>query len=128
MHQRATTFEAHLEILAIESPTALIMEWGRRLEAAVKNLAATLGVSERGWKAQLNALRSDSLVGEQTVSKIRRLKNLRNEVAHTLPKVIPPENAVQFARDVEEIVWLLGRAQDIRSGADFSWVASLSSE
>ena len=34
MHKLSTTFEEHIGILAAESPCALVLEWGRRLELA----------------------------------------------------------------------------------------------
>ena len=36
MHQLATTFEDYLQIMAIESPHALILDWWGRLDLAIK--------------------------------------------------------------------------------------------
>lgn len=115
MHQPSTTFEGHIEILAAESPCALVLEWGRRLELAVKNFARVVGVSEGPWRKHMEALLNDPLVGEEISSEISRLRSMRNKVAHAPPSGIAAHDATEFARKAEEIVWLLGRAEDIRT-------------
>lgn len=116
MHELATTFEEHVQVLATESPHALILEWGRRLELAVKNYGTVLGVPEGPWKKYMKALLKDAWVGQEVCSEIRHLRKRRNVVAHEAPKCIPSDEAVQYARMAENIVWLLGRAQDVRAG------------
>src|SRR5712692_2871601 len=127
MHQPSTTFEEHSEILAIESPCALILEWGRRLELAVKNFGRVVGVSEGPWGKYVKALLNDPLVGEEISSEINRLRNMRNKVAHEPPRGMAAHDATDFARTAEEIVWLLGRVQDVREGMDQTWALSLES-
>ena len=112
----ATTFEKHIEILAAESPCVLILEWGRRLELAVKNFGRVVGMSKGQWMKYMEALLNDPLVGEELSSEINRLRSRRNEVAHEQPKCIATDEAIQFARKVEDIVWFLGRAENIRKG------------
>lgn len=119
MHQPSATFEEHIEILSIESPCALILECGRRLELAVKNFGKILGVSKGPWKNYLAALLNNPLAGEEVVSQIKRLRCRRNEVAHDPPKSIAPDEAIQFARKAEEIVWFLGRMEDVKLGRAF---------
>lgn len=119
MHQPATTFEEHIEILGKESPCALILEWGRRLELALKNYRKVLGLQENPWKDFADVLQADPLVGPEVSAHIIDLRNRRNEVAHEAPKSIPPDDAIQYARKAEEIVWLLGRAEDIKQGRVF---------
>jgi hypothetical protein len=118
MHQLSTTFEGHIEILAAESPCALVLEWGRRLELAVKNFARVVGVSEGPWRKYTEALLNDPLVGEDILSEISRLRSMRNKVAHEPPRGMAAHDATEFARKAKEIVWLLGRVQDVREGAD----------
>jgi hypothetical protein len=119
MHQPSKTFEEHIGILAAESPCALVLEWGRRLEFAVKNIGRVLGVHKGSWKRCMEALLSDPLVGEEVSSEVKRLRNMRNKVAHEPPKSIASDEAIQFARTAEEIVWFLGRAEDIKAGRRF---------
>jgi hypothetical protein len=47
MHQLATTFEEYVQILAIESPHALILDWWRRLEVAINEYFEVHGVAVR---------------------------------------------------------------------------------
>ena len=125
MHKLSTTFEEHIGILAEESPCALVLEWGRRLELAVKNFGRVVGVSEGPWGKYVKALLNDPLVGEEISSEINRLRNMRNKVAHEPPSGIAAHDAIEFARKAEEIVWFLGRAQDVREGVDQTWPLSL---
>ena len=127
MHQLSTTFEGHIEILAAESPCALVLEWGRRLELAVKNFARVVGVSEGPWRKYMEALLNDPLVGEEILSEISRLRSMRNKVAHEPPRGMAAHDATEFARKAEEIVWLLGRVQDVREGADQTWAHPIES-
>jgi|CXWL01.1.fsa_nt_gi hypothetical protein len=121
MHQPSTTFKEHIKVLAAESTCALVLEWGRRLELAVKNFARVVGVSEGPWRKYVEALRNDPLVGEEILSEISRLRSRRNKVAHETPRGMAAHDATEFARKAEEIVWLLGRVQDVREGVDQTW-------
>lgn len=119
MHRPVTTFEKHIEILAIESPCALILEWGRRLELALKNYRKVLGLEDNPWKDFADVLQADRLVGPEVSAQIIDLRNRRNEVAHETPKCIPADDAIQYTRKAEDIVWLLGRAEDIKESRVF---------
>jgi len=116
MHELASTFQEHVEIMAVEAPHDLILGWGRRLELAVKNYGKALGVRKGPWKNDLKAVLKDSLVGRGISAEISHLRKRRNEVAHTAPKCIPANDAIQYARMAADLVWLLGRAQDVREG------------
>ena len=116
MHKLSTTFEEHIGILAAESPCSLVLEWGRRLERAVKNYGRVVGLSERPLWKYVKALLNDPLVGEEISSEINRLRNMRNKVAHEPTSGIAAHDAMDFARKTEKIVWFLGKAQDIREG------------
>lgn len=115
MHQLSTTFEEHIEILAAESPCALVLEWGRRLELAVKNFGRVVGVFEGPWRKYMEALRNDPLVPEEISSETNRLRTMRNKVAHEPPRGMATHDAIEFARKAEEIVWFLGRTEDIKA-------------
>ena len=118
MHKLSMTFEEHIRVLAAESPCALVLEWGRRLELAVKSFGRIVGVSEGPWGKYVKALLNDPLVGEEISSEINRLRNMRNKVAHEPPSGIAVHDAMEFARKAEEIVRFLGNTQDVRKGAD----------
>jgi hypothetical protein len=93
----------------------------------VKNFAGVVGVSEGPWRKYVRALLNDPLVGEEVSSEINCLRDIRNKAAHEPPKGIAAHDAIDFARKAEEIVWFLGRAQDVREGVDQTWVSSLES-
>ena len=118
MHKLSTTFEEHIGILAAESPCALVLEWGRRLELTVKNFGRVAGVLEGSWRKYVKALLNDPIVGEEISSEIDRLRNMRNKVAHEPPSGIAAHDAIEFARKAEKIVWLLGKAQGVREEVD----------
>lgn len=122
MHPPSTTFEEHIEILAVESPSGLILEWGRRLELALKSYRNALGLQEKPWKDFADALQADQLVGPQVSAQIIQLRGQRNVVAHEMPKCILTDEAIQYAQKAEEFVWLLGGAEDIRAGRNFCLV------
>ena len=119
MHRAAPTFEEHIEILVIESPSALILEWGRRLELALKNYRKVLRLEDNPWGDFAGVLQADRLVGPEVSAQIIDLRNRRNEVAHEAPKCLPADDTIQYARKAEDIVWLLGRAKDIKEGRVF---------
>jgi hypothetical protein len=119
MHRAATTFHEHIEILAIESPCALILEWGRRLELALKNYRKVLDLQDNPWKDFADVLQADRLVGCEVSAQIIDLRNRRNEVTHEAPKCISAHDAIQYAHKAEDIVWLLGMAEHIKEGRVF---------
>lgn len=114
MVRYATTFEEHVQIMAIESPHALILEWGRRLEQGLQNHRELLGLRKRSWKEFMKALQTDPLIGQEVADRIIQLRSRRNAVAHEKTRPISPDDAAQYAHKAEEIIWLLGKAQDAR--------------
>ena len=116
MHKLSMTFEEHIGVLGAESPCALVLEWGRRLELAVKSFGRAVGLSEGPWWKYVKALLNDPLVGEEISSEITRLRNMRNKIAHEPPSGIAAHDATEFARKAEKIVWFLAKAQDVREG------------
>lgn len=112
MHQLSTTFEEHIEILAAESPPALILEWGRRLEWALLNYRDAFGIQRMKSAGFFEVLSNDPLVGKEVATLLVELRHRRNAVAHVDRSPISPEEAKEFARKAEDIVWILGKAQD----------------
>jgi len=121
MHKLSTTFEEHIGILASESPCALVLEWGRRLEISVKSFGRVVGLSEGPWGKYMKALLNDRLVGGEISSEITRLRNMRNKVAHEPPNGIASHDAMEFARKAEKIVWFLAKVQDVREGVNHAY-------
>ena len=82
----------------------------------MKSFGRVVGVSGRSWGKYMGALLNDPLIGEEVSSEINRLRKRRNEVTHDQPKCIATDEALQFARKAEEVIWFLGRAEDVRAG------------
>jgi hypothetical protein len=114
MHRYATTFEEHVQIMTIESPHALILEWGRRLDQALQNYQKLFGLRKRSWEDFMEALRTDPLVGQEVAAQIIGLRSQRNAVAHEKTMPISPDDAAQYAHKAEEIIWHLGKSQDAK--------------
>jgi len=60
----------------------------------------------------MEALRTDPLVGQEVTAQIIGLRSRRNAVAHEKTVPISPDDAAQYAHKAEEIIWLLGEAQE----------------
>src|SRR5262249_15183658 len=114
MHKLSTTFEEHIGILAVEAPCALVLEWGRRLELAVKSFGRVVGLSEKHWEKYLQALRNDPLIGKEISFEVHRLRNMRNKAAHEPPSGLSAHDAMEFACKAAEIVWLLGKVHEVK--------------
>jgi hypothetical protein len=108
MHQLATTFEEYVQILAIESPHALILDWWRRLEVAIE----VHGVAVRSpIRSKELAIGADPRLGSEITAQISELRLIRNQVAHEKRKQISPDDARQYAQKASELIWIIARAQ-----------------
>jgi hypothetical protein len=114
MHGFATTFEEHVQIMAVESPHGLILEWGRRLDQAIQNYRKLFDLRKSSWEDFMETLRTDPLVGQEVAAQIMGLRSRRNAVAHENAMPISPDDAAQYAHKAEEIIWLLGKSQDAK--------------
>src|SRR5687767_1716548 len=93
MDSRARNFSELMAALASEAPHAVVLDWFRRLELATNDYRLAHGITARDFETFLNA---DPLAGPSAVSSYRRLRALRNEVAHR-PTSLTEEQAVLFA-------------------------------
>ena len=112
MHQPATTFEDYVQIMAIESPHALILDWWSRLELAIiEYFEAHRMPVKFSIPSREQALGEDSRLGPEITAQIRELRLIRNKVAHEKRKPFSGGDAAQYARKACELIWVLGRAQ-----------------
>ena len=112
MHQSATTFEDYVQIMAIESPHALILDWWGRLDLAIKEYFEVHGMAVKSsTPAREQALGADPMLGPEITIQIRELRLIRNIVAHEKRKPLSCADAVQYARKAYELILILGRAQ-----------------
>ena len=112
MHQPASTFEDYVQIMVIESPHALILDWWSRLELAIKEYFEVHGMAVKSsTPSRDQALGADPMLGLGITAQIRELRLIRNKVAHEKRKPLSGADAVQYARKACELIWVLGRAQ-----------------
>jgi len=104
MARYATSFEEYVDIIASESPHALILDWWRRLNLAINEYLKTRGLP---LKSKEDVLASDPNVGLEVAMQIRELRQLRNAIAHKETKPISPDEAAQYARKALDFIWLL---------------------
>ena len=114
MHQFAKTFEEYVQVMALESPHALILDWWRRLELAINDYFEVLGIAvESSIPRKETALGADSGLGLGVTTQIRELRLIRNKVAHQATKPISVEDATQYTQKAFELIWILARAQSL---------------
>lgn len=112
MYQVATTFEEYVQILAIESPHALILDWWGRLDLAINEYFEVYGMAVRSsafFKEQ--AMGADPRLGPEISVQIRALRLIRNKVAHEKRKPVSLDDASQYAQKANELIWIIARAQ-----------------
>jgi len=112
MHQLATTFEEYVQIMAIESPHGLILDWWSRLEIAINQYFEVHGMAVQSpTPAKEQAMAADPKLGPEITAQIRELRLIRNKVAHEKTKPISVDDATQYAQKACELIWVLARAQ-----------------
>ena len=118
MQRYATTFEEHVQIMAIESPHGLILDWWRRLSLAIDEYFKVRGLPVKSVGAlREEVLAADPYVGLEVVAQIRELRRLRNTIAHEDPKPISPDKAAQYAQKALDLISLFGKAQSAYSAS-----------
>jgi hypothetical protein len=112
MHQPVTTFEEYVEVMVIESPHALILDWWHRLELAINEYFEVYGMAVQGEiPSKEKSMGADSRLGLGITAQIRELRLIRNKVAHEKTKPISVDDATQYAQKACELIWVLARAQ-----------------
>jgi len=112
MHQLATTFEEYVQIMAIESPHGLILDWWSRLEIAINEYFEIYGKAVRSpVPSKELAIGADPRLGPEITAQLRELRLIRNEVAHEKRKPISVNDATQYAQKASELIWIIARAQ-----------------
>jgi len=117
MHQLATTFEEYVQILAIESPHALILDWWSRLEIAINEYFEIYGMAVRSpIPSKEQAISNDPRLGPEITAQLRELRLIRNKVAHDKRKPISVDDATQYAQKSNELIWIIAGAQSSYGG------------
>ena len=112
MHQLAATFEEYVQILAIESPHALILDWWSRLESAINEYVEVYGIAVRSSvPSKEQAMGDDPRLGPEIMAQLRELRLIRNKVAHEKREPISVDDATKYAQKANELIWIIARAQ-----------------
>ena len=106
-------FNGYVALIAANSPHALIMDWWRRLDLALREYAAALGPVFGGanGRAIEQAMPVDCPFGPRFADRVLRLRQLRNRVAHESIYHYSSEDAVAYARHAFALIGALGRTQ-----------------
>jgi len=107
----AKNFDEYMAVMAANSPHGLIMDLWRRLDLAVGEYLDAFGstVNRRSRSATEEALALDPALGLRFADSIRRLRLLRNQVAHKLIYHHSSEDAIHYARDAFALIGALGK-------------------
>lgn len=107
----ATNFNDYVNLMAANSPHALVMDWGRRLELALREYTDALRplVALRNRRAIEESVSRDQVLGPGFADCVRRLRLLRNQVAHEPISHHSYEDATGYARHAFALIAALGR-------------------
>jgi len=105
------TFQEMVDVLAPNTPHALVLDWWRRLERAVDYyFVAYFGrirPKPREYRAVFSA---DSRIGSVAASQIDKLRRRRNEIAHGSSQSLSSVEAAAFAESAWRLAWMIGSA------------------
>ncbi len=107
----APTFEEHIEILAAESPPAVVLDWWRRLDLAAREHFALVHRRRAKDRHELeDHIAEFPGLGPSVSAQISALRLQRNLVAHESNASLTHEEAISFARAAFDAVRNLTRA------------------
>jgi hypothetical protein len=100
------TFQEMVRVLALNTPHALILDWWRRLDGAIDDHFPARGLQRPpSWAEVEQRLASDPALGDEVVAQIRKLRKLRNAVAHEDTRPISVEEAAWYAETALNLRW-----------------------
>jgi hypothetical protein len=104
-------FKDYVALMAANSPHALVMDWWRRLDLALREYADAFKpvVALRNRRAIEEAVSMDRVLGPGFADCVRRLRLLRNQVAHEPIYHRSSEDAAAYARHAFTLIACLGR-------------------
>ncbi len=109
----AHNFNDYVALMAPNSPHALVMDWWRRLDLALRDYggALRLVVDHRNRDAIEKAVSQDQALGPGVAALIRELRQLRNQAAHESIESIclSSEDATAYARKAFSLIAALVR-------------------
>jgi len=107
----AKNFDEYTAVMAANSPHGLIMDLWRRLDLAVREYLYAFGsTANRGNRPAIEeALALDPALGPRFADAIRRLRLVRNQVAHEPIYHHSSEDAIRYARQAFVLIGVLGK-------------------
>ena len=107
----ANNFNEYVAVMAVNSPHALIMDLWRRLELAVGEYLDAFGstVNRRNRSAIEETLALDPAFGSRFADSVRRLRVLRNRVAHQPIYHHSSQEAIGYARHAFALIGAIGK-------------------
>lgn len=106
----ARTFDEYVEWMALNAPHATVLDWWCRLDRALQEYAVAFQMPEPSrYRARFEELvgASDRL-GPEWARSVRRLRSLRNRVAHH-GIYLSSQEATVFANEALALIGVVGR-------------------
>jgi hypothetical protein len=107
----AKNFNEYVAVMAVNSPHGLIMDSWRRLNLALREYAAAFGTISAGANARAmeEVVSLDYNLGPGIADCVRRLRVLRNQVAHEGMYHHSSEDAIRYARRAFALIGAIGK-------------------
>lgn len=100
------TFQEMVDVLALNTPHALILDWGRRVDRGIDYYFRARDLRRPMSRAEVEQrLASDANLGDEVAAQVRKLREFRNAVAHEPTKSISVEEAACYAQTALNLVW-----------------------
>ena len=106
----ARNFNDHLAVIASESPHALVMDWWRRLDLALRDYGHFFRpvIDHQDRTAIEKAVSQDPALGPEAAARISELRHQRNRVAHESIH-LSSKDATAHARQAFSLIAALAR-------------------
>ena len=120
MAREAKTFAEYVDAIVSNSPPALVMDWGRRLDRSVDGYYERIGRPRPSEAHHVESdVAADPLLGPEAAALLRELRRKRNRVIHEDVGPIDRDEAIEFARQALRLGWVLA------AGGSFAALAPL---
>jgi hypothetical protein len=106
----ATNFDELVSAIAEEAPHAVVLDWYRRLELAIRAYLATRGLEFRDGPTAERIIAADPLLGPDAATSIAELRKVRNALTHGWEPYTTAE-AMAFAREAFRLMGHVMRAE-----------------
>lgn len=106
----AKNFNDHVAVIASESPHALVLDWWRRLDLALRDYGHSFRpvIDHQDRHAIEQAVSQDLALGPEAATLICELRHLRNQVAHE-STYLSCKDAAAHARQAFSLIAVLAR-------------------